>query len=512
MAAHGTRRTSLERARAAILEHAVLTGVERIATEHAAGRVLAEPVFARHPAPHYRASAMDGIAVRAAETARAAQGAPVVLEAVGDEDASRRANVCWPVDTGSALPAWADAVVRIEDVKRASGGFEVRAPVVPGRDVRRIGEDIEAGAAIVGRGRTLGPNDIGALLATGVAHVEVRRPPRIGVLATGSEVVEPADVVPAPGQVIEFNSRVLASYARTWGAETAYLGRAGEDEGELTRTVSAAVAAHDAMCVIAGSSAGSKDTSVAALERCGRLLFHGVEVMPGGPAAAAVVEGKPVFVVPGYPVSAVVVYRELVRPWIDAVLGRSPAVPASVSGTVRRKITSRLGVEELLRVCLAFDGDDFVVAPLPRGAGSISTLVRAHGLLRIGPRLEGFDAGSRVRVELLEPAADLRRCVVVAGRPEPAASALEDALARRGEPVRFSHLGLARHDALAALRAGEAHLAVFDARDAVADRDVPDGARAMRVGDTQMLASAALLATNVGRQIVEAISSARPAR
>jgi putative molybdopterin biosynthesis protein len=549
MDAHGSQRVSLERARSVVVAQARVAAGETIATESAAGRVLAEPVFARLASPHYRASAMDGIAVRAADTAGASPAAPVLLELGTDDGAGfvdahagadahageRRAGaaksrhggpaerrlVCRQVDTGSALPDWADAVVRIEDTRRTDAGFEVRNPVYPNRDVRRVGEDIDAGALIAGRGRTIGAHEIGALLATGVAHVSVRRRPRIAVMATGSEVIEPLapDDSAAPGKVIEYNSRVLAAYARDWGADVDYLGRAADDEADLAGRIRAAVASHDALCIIAGSSAGRKDFSVAALARCGDVLFHGVDVMPGRPAAFAVVraeqsenaaEGRRagVFVIPGYPVSAALIYRELVRAWVDASLGRTPGAPATVRAVVRRKIASRLGVEELVRVCLVFDGDQLVVAPLPRGAGSISSLLRAHGLLRIGPGVEGFDAGASVDVELLEPFTDTRACIVVGGPPDHLTSGAEDVLARTGTPLRFSHLGLAPHDAIAALAAGEAHLAVLDAAHAGAGAEIPVHARALALGDARVVVSRALLDAPAGTRVVAALSTA----
>ena len=509
MTAHASApRVSLARARAIVCSHGASLASERVGVESALGRVLAEPVFARFASPHYRASAMDGIAVRAADTAAAAPTKPVGLVAVGGEPVPAGA-VAYPVDTGSALPAWADAVVRIEEVRPTESGFEIRAPVPPGRDVRRIGEDIDAGALILGRGRVLRPPDLGACIATGVAHVSVRRRPRIAVLATGSEVIEPVreDAVPAPGQVIEFNSRVLAAYGSEWGAEVQYLGRAPDHEEKLVTAITGAAGASDAVCIIAGSSAGRKDLSVAVLGRCGEVLFHGVEVMPGKPAAFAVVADKPVFVIPGYPVSAAVVYRELVAPWIDVSLGRASASPRTLKAVVRRKIASRLGVEELLRVCLAFEGDALVVAPLPRGAGAISTLVRAHGLLRIDATSEGVAPGDDVDVELLDPAFDPSNALVAGGPAHALTAVLEDALARRGAPLAVSHLGLAPHDALAALAAGEAHLAVI--ANGQATDDVPPSAEIARVkssGDTVVL-SAALLASAAGQRVRDALAT-----
>jgi putative molybdopterin biosynthesis protein len=512
MSAHGSGpRVSLERARSIVCEHAASLDSERIGVEAALGRVLAEPVIARFASPHYRASAMDGIAVRAADTAAASATQPVSLTAADTEQDGKPLH-CKPVDTGSALPDWADAVVRIEQVRPTETGFDVSSPVPPGRDVRRIGEDVEAGALILGRGRTLRPVDVGACIATGVARVHVRRRPRFAVIATGSEVIEPLGegAVAAPGQVIEFNSRVLAAYGAEWGAEVEYLGRAADDEEKLVAAIRRHAAACDALCIIAGSSAGRKAIRVAALRRSGEVLFHGVEVMPGGPAAFALVAARPVFVIPGYPVSAAVVYRELLSPWIDASLGRAHAEPRTLEAVVRRKIASRLGVTELLRVCLASEGDTLVVAPQPRGAGAISTLVRAHGLLRRGPGTEGFAPGDVVEVELLDPAFDPSTVLVAGGPAHELTAALEDVLARRGAPLAISHLGLAPHDALAALAAGEAHLAVVDAG---ALGDAPASAEIIRLTSRAgasapcVVLSAALLAGPAITRVRDALAT-----
>ncbi len=454
------QRVSLQRAREVLLELARSPGREIIRVEQALGRISAAGVRAQAPSPHYRAAAMDGIAVRSADTEKAAS-APVRLRAVDAPASAPPAGSCMPIDTGGAVPAWADAVVRIEDVKPVGDGFELRAPVAPGRDVRSIGEDIDAGAALFARGHRIRPYDIGALLATGQTTVEVMRPPRIGILATGSEVVEPgAD--PEPGQVIEFNSRVLAAYAVEWGAMALYLGRVEDDPAVLARELRAAAATQDVVCVIAGSSAGRRDFTAEVLESTGELLVHGIDVMPGKPAAIARVADRPVIGIPGYPVSAVVVYRELVGPLVARMLGTAAQPAPTVRAEVRRRLPSRLGLEEFVRVCLAADAERLVVAPLPRGAGSIGTLVQADGLLRIPATCEGYDPGSMVEIELLPTGCRPGMTVVVAGRSDEVSGWLEDRLRTEEPGLRFAHLGLSAHDAVTALARGEAHLLVLE--------------------------------------------------
>jgi putative molybdopterin biosynthesis protein len=459
------RRVSLASAREAIVEHTRRTGSEQVAPGDALGRITAQPVFARFASPHYRASAMDGIAVRSADLTAASADRPIELveiEASAEPSADRPA--CAAVDTGSTMPDWADAVVRIENTKRSPGGFVVVEPVPPARDVRRIGEDVEADALLFGSGHLLRPYDIGAMLATGVASVAVRRRPRVAMLATGSEIVEPGGA-PKAGQVIEYNSRMMAAYVREWGGEPVYLGCARDERDELARAITAAARDNDIVCVIAGSSAGRKDLTVDVIEQTGTLLVHGVDMMPGKPASIAVVGTTPVLGIPGYPVSAVVAYQQLLAPALAAALGTVERAPATLCAEVRRKIASRLGVEEFVRVCLARDARGWIAVPLARGAGSISTLVRADAILRIGAGSEGLDVGTTVEVELLGPLSDLEHNVVVGGRPDAFCATLEEVGRRTLAGLRCRHLRMAEWDTLAALARGEVELAVLGTED-----------------------------------------------
>jgi len=456
----------------------VTAGVERlegesIATEQSLARITSERVCARHATPHYRAAAMDGIAVRAAHTHDKETGDPVRLRALarprrpGDpppESGQDRPGVCLPVDTGDPVPDWADAVVRIENTRTTESGYEVLDAVFPGKDIRRVGEDIEKGARILPRGHRIGPYDIGALLATGVAHVGVVRRPRIAAITTGGEIVEPGGP-PRSGRVIEFNARVLSASAESWGARAIYLGGVGDDREQLAARILEAVADHDMVCVMAGSSVGRKDFSVDVLGECGTILLHGVDVMPGHPVAAATVEGTTVFAVPGYPVSAVVVYREMIAPVLARMLGITPAEPETLGCRVVRDIPSRLGMEEFLRVCVRWDDEVPVAAPLRRGAGSIGSMVEADGLLRIARTCEGIPAGRIVEVELLGTSGSMPSRIVLAGSPDPFTADLEDRLRQDDPSVRFRYLGRSGEEIWQALYAGEAHLARFERGD-----------------------------------------------
>lgn len=473
------RQLEIAAARATLLALVRTTAVERVASEAALGRVIAEPVLARIAAPHYRGAAMDGIAVNSRGTRGATAAAPVVLAELPpgrilDEHDDVALRACVVVDTGGPLPEWADAVVRSESTRRAAGGFEITKPVAAGRDVRSIGEDIAANAPLLPRGHRVRPFDIGALIGTGIAEVAVHRRPTVGILATGGEIVEPGGI-PAPGQIIEYNSRMLAGFVHESGGTPTYLGRSADDADALARRVREAAGRFDLLCVIAGSSHGRKDVTIDALAACGKISFRGVAMAPGHPTGLAVVGDTPVVAIPGYPVAAAIAFRELVGPFLHASLASPPVEPERARAVVRRDTASRLGVEEMLRVCLAADGDELVVAPLPRGAGSVTTLVRADGILRIPASSEGIPAGATVEVELLRPRGEIGRTIVVAGAPHAFFADMEDAsrLARRF--VRFAYLGLADLDAATALAAGEAHCGLFRDRDACGVQ----GARAM---------------------------------
>lgn len=498
MSPHATflKRKPLPEARAMLLEGVSPVDAEELDVGDACGRVVAETIVALHPSPHYRASAMDGIAVRAADTFAASAQTPVRLQVVAREHAgaveqaggrgpttsdAQRAErpsdtsepLCIAVDTGSPLPDWADAVLRIENVTVSDGTCVVKTPVPPGRDVRRAGEDIDAGAVIVPAGARLSAYDLGAVLATGTSRLRVRRRPRVAIVATGSEVVEPGGVA-APGQVIEYNSRVMTGLIDEWGATAERLGIVADDEAALSSAIGDACRCFDAVCVIAGSSAGRKDLTIPVLESLGEVFVHGVDIAPGRPVALARVAATPVVAVPGYPVSAIVACEQLVRPLVAALLGTAERAPHTLEASVRRKIPSRLGIEEFRRVCLSSAAGDYVVAPLPGGAGSISTVAGAHGWLRIDANREGIDAGERVTIELIVTRDEVDAALVVAGSPCEAGAEIERRLRTLDRRARVAYLRLGALDALGAIARGEAHLALGNGEQA----DAADGSAA----------------------------------
>ena len=428
---------------------------ETISTEAAAGRVTAAPVAAKLSAPHYHGAAMDGIAVRAEDTFGATEFQPVTLQ-LGGEDASGRFAF---LDTGSPLPEWANAVIMIERVFPVDASHvEIRDAAHPWQHVRLAGEDVVATEPILPRGHRIRPQDIGAMLAVGITEVAVAARPRIAILPTGSELVEPGS--PAePGRIFEFNSRMLSAYISEWGGAPRRLAPVADDLAAIRRSIEIGLADHDALLVIAGSSAGEHDFTAEAVQGLGEVLAHGIDVMPGKPAILAFVGEKPVIGIPGYPVSAAVIALEFVKPLVARALGAPVEKPERVVAFVPRKIPSKLGLEEIVRVTLGRVGERLVANPLGRGAGVITTMVRADGILRIPARVEGLNAGETVEVELLRRAEEIENGILVTGSHDLSLAILEDCLKRARPEVRIAATNVGSIAGLVALGRGEAHAA-----------------------------------------------------
>ncbi len=446
-------------------------GVEEIPlNENAVGRVLAEPVWAQISSPHYHAAAMDGFAVRAVETAGAQPTAPLVL-AVGTQAKY--------VDTGDPLPDGFDAVIPIENVEaldsagrltpaiRQPSSIRIRAAVVPWSHVRPLGEDIVATQLVLPAGQTLRPVDLGAIAASGHTTVRVSRQPRVAILPTGTELV-PIGSDLKRGDIIEYNSLVLAAQVRTMGGLPNRYPITPDDFDLICGRVLEAAREHDLILLNAGSSAGAEDFSARVVEKLGTLLVHGVAVRPGHPVIIGTVRcepttaGKspsviPIIGVPGYPVSAALTIEIFVEPLLARWLGRPPAEPQTVTAIMTRKLVSPGGDDDYVRVVAGRVGERLLAAPLARGAGVITSLVRADGLVVVPRGEQGIEAGSQVTVQLLRPASDLEHTIFAIGSHDITLDLMAQFLAERRRRLASANVG--SQAGLVALRRGEAHLA-----------------------------------------------------
>lgn len=429
---------------------------EEIPIDDALDRITAEPVFAKISAPHYHASAMDGICVRAEDTFGATEFAPKKLRPLSGDNF---AGAFQYVDTGNAIPLWANAVVMIEKVHQLEDGrVEIFDSVAPWSHVRLVGEDVVATELLLPRAHRLRPYDLGALLAAGHTKVKVKEKPRVAILPTGNELIAPGDE-PVPGAVIEFNSSVLGAFVREWGGAPARTARVGDDPAKLGAALRAALKNNHVAAIIAGSSAGEHDFTAEVIAQEGELLAHGIDVMPGKPAVLGVVDGKPVIGIPGYPVSAIVIAREILCPVIEKLLGAGAGAPPTVQAVVPKKIPSHLGLEEFVRVHLGRVEDKLIAAPLGRGAGVITTMVHADGLMRIPSLVEGVNAGEEMEVELLRPLADVENTILAIGSHDLAIGILEDRLKLTHPECKIAATNVGSLGGLFALERRETHIA-----------------------------------------------------
>lgn len=443
---------------------------ERIRTDEALGRVTAAPVLARISSPHFHASAMDGVAVRATDTFGASETTPVTLE-FGPQ-------ARW-VDTGDPLPPGMDAVVMVENVNLVEGGHaagqrcEIIAAVAPWQHVRPIGEDVVATEMVVPESHQLRPADLGALLAAGVLEVDVARKPVVTFIPTGNELVQPT-ASPQSGELIEFNSRVVLGLVQEWGGEPRRHEIVRDDFAAIKAAVDRAVDESDIVVINAGSSAGSEDFSVHVLGQLGQVLAHGVAIRPGKPVMLAMVRGKPVLGLPGYPVSTYITADLFLRPLVYRALGLPVPQRPTATAKLTRRLTKPMGTVDYVRVKLGRVGERLVATPISRGAGVITSLVRADGMLVIPAEVEGVAEGEAVAVELLRPLAEIQETVVATGSHDITLDLIASFLRRRQAGWSFASAHVGSQGGLTALKRGEAHMAGVHLLDeATGDYNVP---------------------------------------
>ncbi|MBW2505514.1 MAG: molybdopterin biosynthesis protein [Deltaproteobacteria bacterium] len=423
---------------------------ETIPVDKALGRITAEPVFARLSSPFYNASAMDGIGVRFQDTVGASEVNPIRLVLHSQFE--------W-VNTGNVLPEGFNAVIMVEDIQPIDENtVEIIAPVTPWKHVRTIGEDIVATELILPDGHRIRPIDLGALLATGLTEIKVCGIPSAIVIPTGSELVQPGEQL-KPGNIIEFNSRVLAGYLLEWGLP-AYRSPIVSDRPELLKTaISSAVADYDLVIVNAGASAGTKDHTVSVIGELGEVVLHGVNIKPGKPVILGIVKGKPVIGLPGYTISAVITLNLFVKPLADSFQGFQSPPPKLLEATLARPLSSKLGVEEFIRVKLGRVGDVMTGTPAGRGAGAVMSLVQADGFIRVPANSEGLGAAEKVRVELLRDENEIENTLVFIGSHDNILDVLANLLHRQRPVCRLSSAHVGSMGGIMAIRRGEAHLA-----------------------------------------------------
>ena len=421
---------------------------EEIPTAEAVGRVLSGAVYAKICCPHYNASAMDGIAVKAKDTYSASENCPITLTP----------DMYTVVDTGDAIPEDKDAVIMVEELSfEDEGRVKIIASVHPFQNVRQIGEDICMGDMIAPSFTVVTPSLCGAMLAGGITRATVIKKPTAAIIPTGDEIVSPTDN-PKRGEIIEFNSSIFSGMLKQWGADAVVYPIIPDKKDLLKEAVMDASEKYDAVLILAGSSAGRDDYTCDIIKELGEVCVHGIAIKPGKPAVLGKIGSTPVVGLPGYPVSAIVVMREIVRELTAFLSHKAVKAENKITAALGKRIISSLKYREYVRVTLGKIGENYVAVPLPRGAGIVTSFTKADGIIVVPQNCEGIEQGERVEVILVNDDKDIENSIIITGSHDPIIDEINDLLKIKGYPYSVSSSHVGSMGALNAVRLGQAHL------------------------------------------------------
>lgn len=385
-----------------------LSFTESIATSIALNSVLAESLRSPINLPAFNRSAMDGYAVKAADTFGASDALPAYLTVVGNINMGEIPDITVGqgeaaiIHTGAMLPEGADAVVMVERTQQITDNeIEVLAPVAMGENVINLGEDVQKDSEVLTRGHRIRPQDIGGLLAVGITELKVYKRPKIAILSSGDELVEPSET-PRLAQIRDINSYMLAALCESLGAEITRLGIARDTMESIFSLAQKGFLEHDMLIISAGSSVSVRDLTQAVINQLGQpgVLQHGLAVKPGKPTIIAACDKKPVIGLPGNPVSAMLVARQIVIPTIHYLLGEKIKPTTTISAMLTQNIASTSGREDSVPVRLITTENGYNAEPIFGKSNLIYTLLKADGLIHIPLNTNGYKAGTMVDVIL----------------------------------------------------------------------------------------------------------------
>jgi molybdopterin molybdotransferase len=395
----------LSAARQIVLRTAVEMGDEEVRLEDALHRVLAEDLVSNLDNPPFDRSMMDGYALYSSDTKGATPEDPRELNivrsvAIGDfPDFVLNRGEAARIMTGAPVPKDADSVLRVEFSRARDGILEVLEDIQAGRDISPKGEDIKAGELLLERERILRPSDIGALAATGHMKVRVKKRPVVEIISTGAELLTPGEEM-KPGSIYDINSYTLLSLLQVLGCRPILLGIVRDNPDELEKLLINSGA--DVFLISGATSVGEKDFVPDVIKKIGSILFHGVNVRPGSPVGFGMVNGKPVFMLPGFPVSCITSFELLVTPFLKKLLGTKVKPPHHiVEGRLIKAVSSVKGRVNFVRVKISRENDEIGVLPIAmKGSGLVTTLTKADGFILVDEESEGFNEGDKVNVFL----------------------------------------------------------------------------------------------------------------
>ncbi|MGD9475740.1 MAG: molybdopterin biosynthesis protein [Eubacteriaceae bacterium] len=427
-----------------------LISSQTLAVIESLNHVTAQPVFAKISSPYYNASAMDGIAVNALEMKGIDERHPKTL--IKGQDFNF-------VDTGDVIKDPFNAVVMIEDVRVDSEDqVSINQPVAIWQHVRPIGEDIVAGELIVPAYSKIRAIDLGALLAGGITEIEVLKKPRVGIIPTGTELVDAGEEM-GEGKIIDSNTHMFAGLVNEYGGLAHRYDPVADQYELIKERILLAVAENDMVLISAGSSAGTEDYTRKLMEELGQVLVHGVAIKPGKPAVLGFIKGKPVIGIPGYPVSAYFVFENFVKPCLMAFTRQLMTEGEKIKAILSKRVMSTLKYLEFVRMKCGRVNDKIVAIPLDRGAGVTMSLVNADGVLKIPKNVEGYEAGEEVELVLMRSVEAISRTLVSIGSHDVLMDLIADIIHKQKGMVSLSSAHVGSLGGIMALKKGECHLA-----------------------------------------------------
>jgi putative molybdopterin biosynthesis protein len=423
---------------------------EDIITWDAAGRVSYSPIFAKISSPFYNSSAMDGIATTSSKTYGASDRSHFELQEGIDY---------LVVDTGDPIPKEYDCVIMVEDlINVEKGKVAIYKSAAPWQNIRPIGEDIVETQLIIPSKHIIRPVDIGSIIAGGVNEVQVYKRPVVGIIPTGTEMVEPGGELKV-GDIIEFNSRVFSAQVKDWGGIPLRYDIVRDDYELIKEIVKKAVEQCDIVLINAGSSAGREDFTCRIIEELGEVCVHGVAIKPGKPVILGSIASKPVIGIPGFPVSAYFVMENICKEIVHAYLGINPEEQKITKAVLTRRVMSTLKYLEFVRVKLGFVGEKYIATPISRGAGATMSLVRADAILEIPQKVEGYEAGTLVSVKLLRNEEEIKNTLVCIGSHDPIVDIASDIFHMKNGKYFLSSAHVGSMGGIMALKGSETHIA-----------------------------------------------------
>lgn len=432
------------------LKNIVKLQYEEIPVENSLGRITRSAVYARCSSPLFNAAAMDGIAVAAEKTKGASERNALILQKNEDFIV---------VDTGDPVDFPYDAVIMAEDlIEIDENHVKILEAAADWQHIRPIGEDIVTGEMLLPSMHKIRPIDIGVLFSGGITKIEVVKLPKVAIFPTGTEIIEPTQT-PKPGEIIESNSRMFEAMVTSYGGIADRFPPIKDDYNKIKAAVEEVLEHYDMVLINAGSSAGTEDFTVHILRELGEVLVHGVAIKPGKPAILAIVKGKPVIGLPGYPVSAYIGFEHFVKPVLSLFTGETMSDHNIVKAVVSKRMVSSLKHKEFVRVKVGQVGDKLVASPLARGAGAAMSLVRADGFLVIEQNREGVEAGETVEVELYRSLQEIRHTIVAIGSHDLILDLIADLMPVHYPGMHLSSTHIGSMGGLMALKRGEAHIA-----------------------------------------------------